>query len=339
MNKIFLKKSFALDKEEDGTIKGDISGIAYSGSIIADHFPFENLIIDVSTLTVAKIKTPIFRDHFDDKVAGHGLVTIEGNTVLIDGKISKRSQYGKEIIDLSEDGFEWQMSMGIYGGEYEEIEDTEVNGIMVDRGVALRNGTIREVSVCALGADGNTSAEIFSKKEKKDVFMLTKEQWVKLACGCGGDKNTTPDELESKFAASQEEIDEKQAEVDELKKKLAEAEAALEKIKEEEESEAREEQLKAAVESKGLELSVEKIKSAAKSKDSTAMLLSFIGDMKKVETSNKIDKSFAEKLNLGDASSMRGKDDAEAIRLKANAMVKSGEASNFLDAINKLKGT
>lgn len=338
MNKIFLKKKFTFAPEPDGTMKGEISGVAYSGAVIEEHWPFENLIIDVATLQVAKDKTPIFRDHLPSQVAGHGKVSIEGSEVKINGKISKKSIYGQEILDLSEDGFEWEMSLGIYGGDFEEIEDeVEVNGILMKKGVILRNGMLREVSVVALGADKETNAEVFSAKEKKEVHMLTKEQWVKLACGCGGNAETTPDDLEKKFAASQEEIDAKQAEVDELKKKLADAQAELDKIKEDEEAEGREEELKSAVAAKGLELSADKIKDAAKTKESTALLLSFVADMKKAEVVKKIDPKFADKVDLS-ADAVKGTDDVDTITLRAKAMVKAGEAQTFLEAISKLRG-
>jgi len=331
MNIIHLKQSLSAE----GISAGEIKGIAYSGSVIKNHGFIENLIIELSTLTVAKGKTPIFRDHMPFQVAGQGVVTI-GDDVRIEGKISKKNAFGKEIIDLAEDGFEWEMSLGVYGGDLIEIEDETINGIHMNYGVVLRGGEIREVSVVALGADKNTSAEVFNVKTKDsnkgESLMLNKEQWIKLACGCGGTKDTTPEELEAKFTASKEEADKAKMEIEELKKQIAEKQAIIDSAKEEKEFASRTEEINLKVKEKGLEIKPEVIEKAAKSVESKDMFLSMIEGMEVVK---KIDPKFVDNLNLG-KDPILNKEDPNSIQLRANQLVAEGKAADFLTALQIL---
>ena len=169
--------------EAENLKKGIIDGVAYSGSAIPTYMWYKNFIVDVSTLSSAKAKTPLFRDHDPSRVAGSGTVTIGDNQVLFKGQISKKTSHGQEIIDLADDDFDWEMSLGVYDGTIEEVEDTEVNGQMISHGFVLRNGLLREVSIVALGADKNTSATIMSLKG--DQMKITELQYVALACACG----------------------------------------------------------------------------------------------------------------------------------------------------------
>lgn len=329
MNIIHLKQSLSSDVVSNG----DIKGIAYSGAPIKNHGPFENLIIDLSTLSVAKGKTPIFRDHMPFQVAGHGVVTISED-VKIEGRISKKNTFGKEIIDLSEDGFEWEMSLGVYDGQLEEFEDEEYNGIKLAKGVVLKNGIIREVSVVALGADKNTSAEVFNVKQidskKGESTMLTKEQWIKLSCGCGGTKDTTPEELEANFAASKEEQDKLKAEIEALKQQIAEKQAIIDEASKEQEMNARSTEINAKVAEKGLEFKPEVIAMAAKSVESKDMFLSMIDGME--VQAKKIDAKFVENLNLS-KDPILNKEDPNSIMLRANQLVDEGKAEDFLTAL------
>lgn len=292
----------------------------------------------MATLSVAKPnKTPVLRDHQTSLVAGHGVVAIE-DKVTMEGEISKKIQAGQEIISLAEDGVEWEMSLGVYGGNLREFENETINGKEITHGVVLEKGTIREVSFVILGADMNTSAQVFNVLPKKgDPKMKLQENaaWAKFACGCGGTKDSTPEELEQKFAASQEEIDAKQAEIDQLKADLAKAQEDLEKMKEEEETSVRADSIKAAALEKGIELSQESIDAAKVSKEATEVLVKTFKSMAKIE--KKVSEKFTKKVNFTDpAKPELDEKDPEAIRLAANKLVEEGKAKDFVTAIKML---
>ena len=321
--------------ETESIVKGELTGLAYSGSIIPYFQGYQNFIVDISTTTVAKAKTPLFRDHNPSLVVGHGKVTLSENDVQIVGKISKKTANGLEVIDLAEEGLEWEMSIGVFEGVVEEVINETINGVMVEHGWALRNGIIREVSVVALGADLNTNAQILSQV-KGEHTMFTKEQWAKFACACGGSKDSTPEELQAKFeeqAAAVEtvetdkaKIEELNAEIEKLKADILAKQEEINKIKADEEEEDRVEEIEVAMKAKGLQFSAEKIKAAAKSKESTEMLLSFIAEVKAEE--KKIDAKFSAKIDLGNDEPKDGD-----IRMSAEALLKSGKAKDKMEAI------
>lgn len=327
MNKIYLKQSLALNPE----MNGEIDGLAYSGAVIKNHGFYENLIIDLSTLSIAKEKTPILKDHNPTQVAGFGKAEISDKNVRIKGRISKKNSFGAEILDLASDGFDWEMSLGVYDGQLVEFVNGEFNGLKVEKGVVLKNGVIREISVVALGADQNTQAEIF-KTKGDSMINMNQEQWEKFACGCGGNKDSKPEDLQQKFADGQEQVDKLKAEIETLKSEIAAKQAELDKMQGEKDEKKNEDELNAALKEKGIELAVDKVKEAAKSKEATQTLLSFIKEMKKPET--QIPDKFSKVIDAG-KETLKVKEDELAE--KASELVKSGKAKNFDAALSMLE--
>lgn len=345
MEPIYLSQSVKLTEGESKDFKGEFNGVAYSGAVIKQHGWMENLVIDLSTASVLKEKSPILRDHSPSQIAGQSTIKIKDDKVIVEGKLFKSSQYGKEIIDLASEGFEWELSVGVFDYEVEEVANEEVNGHLIEQGTVLRNAKIRETSFVALGADSNTQAQIFNVKDKGDIMFMTKEEWAKFACSCGGDKNTTPEQLKKKFEEYEEEIVEikeeiakkeveveaKTEEVEKLEDDVEKLEKEIEELEEkleEKEEEDRVEEIQAAAKSKNISLSAKKIKEAAKSKESTSMLLSVIEDM---TLEPKIGEQFAGRTNVSKKSSVSSEKDLIA---KAQLMVKEGKAVDMIEALS-----
>lgn len=337
MNTLYLRQQaeFAPDSASK-----KIKGIAYSGGVIKQHGPFENLVIDLSTTKIAKSKTPILRDHQTSLIAGQGQLSIKDNQLLLEGTLSDKTPVGKEIIDLAQDGFEWEMSVGIFDFDIQEVTNEEVNGIKLEKGVVFRNGVIREVSLLSLGADMDTKAEVFNYKkgEEMDEIKFSKEEYKKLllACGCGGDMKPEKlaEEVEEKKKAHDEEVEELKKKIAELEAKLAEKEEEEKKREEEEKLSLRVKEIEDAAKEKKAEFSKEEIAEFAKTEETKKLALSIIS---KMTVKGQIDEKFAVKQNL-DGTKPTDKKDPEALRLQAEKMVKDGEASSFIDAINKLMG-
>lgn len=332
MNTIYLKQEASAEELKSGKVKG----VAYTGAVIKEHGFLKNLVIDMSTLKVAKAKTPLLRDHNPTQIAGHVGVDI-GEQVTFEGTLSKKTSYGSEILELSEEDFPWEVSMGIFGGELQEFENGHFNGQDISHGIALVNGTIREISLLALGADGETTAEVFNVKPKSEVSMvkLTQEQWEKFACACGGNKESKPEDLEAKFAEGEEKAEELKKEVAALKEEIAKKEAEIAALTEKEETAVRQASLESAAKEKGLELGSEELAVAAKTKASTDILLKVIGSAKPMQ--KLIDSKLAGKTDLGEAD-QTDKNDENALRLAAEKLVTEGKAKNFLEAINMVEG-
>lgn len=329
-----------VDKEL--ALEGKVKGIAYSGALIPQFGFTENFIVDIATTTIAKEKVPLLRDHNPGIVVGHGKAEIIDNRIELDGIISRKSSNGLDIIQLSEDGVEWEMSIGIFDGYMEEVENAEINGQTYEYANVLRNGIIREVSLVALGADKNTSSVIMNQKKGEHKTMkLTAEQYVKMACACGGDKDTTPEELLEKAEAQKLMTEEQAAEIEKLKSEIesltaevAAKQAEIEAIEEAAEIEEREEEISMAVKAKGIKLSAEKIKAAAKTKEGTEMILGVVEDMKQ---EGKIEAKLAGRVKVVEQDQEKfDKTNPAEIRLAAKQLIKDGKAKDMIDAISKL---
>ena len=341
MNKIFLRQQLAVE----GISSGKFEGIAYSGGVIEQHGWIKNLIIDLSTLTVAKAKTPVLRDHNQSQVIGHGQVLVAGD-VRMQGQLAKRNSDAEKVITLAEEGTDWEMSIGVYGGQLVEFKDETINGTLIKEGTKLINGLIREVSFVILGADMDTKAEVFSlfTEENQDMKLNAQNaDWTKFACGCGGHKDSTPEELEASFkekdvqiANDKQKLAEKEDECADWKKKYEEAQAKLEKQESESKTKVRSESISAAATAKHITLKPELIEKASKTEVETEIMLATIDSMPALTP-----KEMRGAADLGDAGETLkiDKNDPEALRLGALKMVEDGKAKNFAQAIELITQT
>lgn len=336
MSGVFLNQKL----ESKSLLEGNIEGIAYTGALIPYFGFYENFIVDLAHTTIAKEKLPLLRDHNMGMVVGSGSATIVENRIDLKGKVSKRSANGMEIIALAEDGIDWEMSIGVYDGEVTEVLNEEINGVLYEKANVLRGGIVREVSIVALGADKDTTSVILNQKKGESFKMkLTQEQYVKMACACGGDKDTTPEELLSKAEAQKLMTEEQAAEIEKLKAEIESMASEIEAkkaeiaaIEEAADIEEREEEIAMAVKAKGIKFSADKIKEAAKTKEATEMLLGLVSDMKQ---DGKIDAKLAGKTKIADDNQV-DLTKPEDIRLAAKQMVKDGKAKDLIEAISKL---
>lgn len=340
MKTFFLKSSL----NGDNTKKGIISGTAYSGEAIPSFMCFNNFIVDLETLRFSKPKVPLLRDHLSELVAGHATVKLEDDFKLsIDGIISKKTSTGQEIISLSEDDFDWELSIGVYEGFIEESFSGEVNGRDVENAVVLRNGLLREVSIVALGADKNTEATIL-KQVNKETLKMNEKDFKKLMEKMGLSATAKFSEIIAKLELDEKEkeeaVKEKEEVIESLEETIEQLGETVEKLEEEiadiledEAVDERAEEIEAEMKEKGLSLAKSEIKKIAMSKESTDLFKSTI---KNISVSRGFDKKFSRKIEMSDKEDKTV--EAKTLREKASALVKSGEAKNFMEALKMLKG-
>lgn len=178
----FKTQPFDIAKQAEEGKKRTFTGVAYSGEVINGHYYWGDVVFDLDTM---QIKTPLgaLIDHDTGRRAG--VVTSftkdnQGGLQVAGDLLSNK--YGQEVAQDSDEGYPWQMSVYIDPGSIEEVERGEVvvNGKTLKAPITIfRNGVIREVSFCALGADDNTSAvaasytpKQFNKQEDTDVTEL-----------------------------------------------------------------------------------------------------------------------------------------------------------------------
>ncbi|HQK38542.1 MAG TPA: hypothetical protein PLO52_00330 [Flavobacterium alvei] len=190
-NGIWLgKEQFSFAGETDSRA---FSGVAYSGGEITDRFViaddgeiYSKLVIDVPSAGSKTMKqnpslrVPSFYNHDQNQIVGNGKLHFS-NDIKITGKISEHTAEGNKIYNLMKEGFPMQQSIYVETDHIQGFKSgsVNVNGQEFQAPIAVfRNGFIREVSLCPIGADPNTSAEIFSvNQNKKGEIKMNMEKF------------------------------------------------------------------------------------------------------------------------------------------------------------------
>lgn len=145
-----------------------VSGVAYSGDIVTDHGYWSRLVIDLATLAV-ETPTPLLKGHDHDCVIGMVTDTAIDNALSYSARLfSDIDDDAREIAEKADKGFPWQVSVGIRPNSIEEVptgNTIELNGKTFSGPLTIfRGGRVREISICALGADPNTNASVLSSR-------------------------------------------------------------------------------------------------------------------------------------------------------------------------------
>lgn len=141
------------------------SGVAYSGGLVPGYWNGD-IAIDLSGITLPADNIPILSSHVNDlsAICGKGRVRLENDAILIDGELAT-NRAGLEVASLAAAGVPLQLSVGLYQTSVEEFggktREVECNGQTMPLHAVIRSGTLREVSFVALGADPNTSVQVF----------------------------------------------------------------------------------------------------------------------------------------------------------------------------------
>lgn len=149
----------------DGTLPQQFSGIAYSGRTIHDWGA--PVIIDLASTRVEPT-LPLLNQHAPESVIGTIIqATNNGNTLTVTGTLfSDIDDTAASLARKAQRGAAYQMSVGLYDAKPDIVTASQtqtINGQTVTGPVTvLRQGTVREVSIVALGADRHTNAQFFA---------------------------------------------------------------------------------------------------------------------------------------------------------------------------------
>jgi len=167
----------------DKTKRRRFSAVAYTGATVQRQYG--TMVIDLATMQTRRQDQPILLAHDTDRIAGWTdsieIDPVAGVTVK--GFLTDKTDDGRQVAALAEDGFPWQMSVSV-GGEIDFIdkgEEFEING-RTESGpcYVLRNCFLGESSFCAQGADEMTTAQVFHKKEA-ELMPDKKFDWGALS--------------------------------------------------------------------------------------------------------------------------------------------------------------
>ena len=204
---------FAVEQPVEGKKKRTFTGVAYSGEPILDHWYWDRVIFDLDSIQI-KGRIPALLEHRSSQRAGainsHSVDYAQG--LVISGDLMS-NEFGSQVAQDSDDGFPWQMSVRIEPSSTEEIaadQAVTVNGKTYQGPITVfRDGRIREVSFCALGADDNTNAVAAShnptQQPKEDTNVDLVQAQAKIT-ELEGQVNTLT-EQNKQFAAAKREAE------------------------------------------------------------------------------------------------------------------------------------
>lgn len=164
---LFNAAAIEVPKAEEGQ-KRKFKGTAYAGGCVDGHWYWgrSGVVFDLDGIEIDK-PAALLEEHFSSSRIG------VVQTVDTNGKIDVSGDFltnakAQEIVQDSDDGFPFQMSMMIDPGSIEEVSQGKtvtVNGQVFEGPITIfRQNRIREFTICSTGADRNTSIKAFSGK-------------------------------------------------------------------------------------------------------------------------------------------------------------------------------
>lgn len=183
---LFNAPAIEVPKAEEGQ-KRKFKGIAYAGGRVDGHWYWgrSGVVFDLDGIEIDK-PAALLEEHFSSSRIGVVHAVDTNGKIDVSGDFLTNAK-ATEIVQDSDDGFPFQMSMMIDPGSIEEVSQGKtviVNGQSFEGPITVfRQNRIREFTICSTGADRNTSIKAFSgkanpnpTKEDTDVTELEQAQ-------------------------------------------------------------------------------------------------------------------------------------------------------------------
>ena len=164
---LFNAPAIEVPKAEEGQ-KRKFKGTAYAGGRVDGHWYWgrSGVVFDLDGIEIDK-PAALLEEHFSSSRIGVVQAVDTNGKIDVSGDFLTNAK-AMEIVQDSDDGFPFQMSMMIDPGSIEEVSQGKtvtVNGQSFEGPITVfRQNRIREFTICSTGADRNTSIKAFSGK-------------------------------------------------------------------------------------------------------------------------------------------------------------------------------
>lgn len=206
---LFNAAAIEVPKAEEGQ-KRKFKGTAYAGGRVDGHWYWgrSGVVFDLDGIEIDK-PAALLEEHFSSSRIGVVQAVDTNGKIDVSGDFLTNEK-AREIVQDSDDGFPFQMSMMIDPGSIEEVsqgKSVTVNGQVFEGPITVfRQNRIREFTICSTGADRNTSIKAFSGKAnpnptKEDTDVTELEQAKAKITELQGQVNTLT-EQNKQFAAA-----------------------------------------------------------------------------------------------------------------------------------------
>jgi len=184
---LFNASSMEVLQPEGESKKRKFKGVAYAGGRVDGHWYWgrSGVVFDLDGIEIDK-PTALLEEHFSSGRVGVVKQVSTTGKIEVEGDFLSNTK-AKEIVQDSDDGFPFQMSMYIDPGSVEEVSNGKsvvVNGQTFEGPITVfRQNRIREFTICTTGADRNTSINAFSGKQqtKQEDTNVTELEQAKEA--------------------------------------------------------------------------------------------------------------------------------------------------------------
>ena len=184
---LFNASSMEVLQPEGESKKRKFKGVAYAGGRVDGHWYWgrSGVVFDLDGIEIDK-PTALLEEHFSSGRVGVVKQVSTTGKIEVEGDFLSNTK-AKEIVQDSDDGFPFQMSMYIDPGSIEEVSNGKsvvVNGQTFEGPITVfRQNHIREFTICTTGADRNTSINAFSGKQqtKQEDTSVTELEQAKEA--------------------------------------------------------------------------------------------------------------------------------------------------------------
>ena len=184
---LFNASSMEVLQPEGESKKRKFKGVAYAGGRVDGHWYWgrSGVVFDLDSIEIDK-PTALLEEHFSSGRVGVVKQVSTTGKIEVEGDFLSNTK-AKEIVQDSDDGFPFQMSMYIDPGSIEEVSNGKsvvVNGQTFEGPITVfRQNRIREFTICTTGADRNTSINAFSGKQqtKQEDTNVTELEQAKEA--------------------------------------------------------------------------------------------------------------------------------------------------------------
>ena len=210
---LFNASSMEVLQPEGESKKRKFKGVAYAGGRVDGHWYWgrSGVVFDLDGIEIDK-PTALLEEHFSSGRVGVVKQVSTTGKIEVEGDFLSNTK-AKEIVQDSDDGFPFQMSMYIDPGSIEEVSNGKsvvVNGQTFEGPITVfRQNRIREFTICTTGADRNTSINAFSGKQQtkqEDTNVTELEQAQAAQKQAEKERDDAQEELK-KFKADKREGD------------------------------------------------------------------------------------------------------------------------------------
>ncbi|WP_421902189.1 hypothetical protein [Maridesulfovibrio sp.] len=167
--------------------------VGYTGAVIQRYFRF---VIDLTGIRSEEVM-PILEEHEVKKKVGLADSSkLEKEGFVLEGSFVDTDE-ANEIIRLSDQGWPYQASIGVWPEAIEEVKSgatVTVNGMELTGPLYVwRKSFVRETSFCVLGADGKTGAVAMTEQPEPKPEDSVMKTWLKAFLRANGLEDITED--------------------------------------------------------------------------------------------------------------------------------------------------